>query len=101
MKTYSFHNYEIVSTQFFASANMTSVSISPNGIRFSVACIRKLPKTEYIELKVHPHNHTLAVVPCSEKEKQKMCWARLCDDTVSVRVISGRAFLQTLYELFD
>lgn len=101
MKTYDLHNYEIVRTQFFASASMTSVSISPNGIRFSMACIRKFPETEYIELKVHPHNHMLAVVPCSDRNKQKMCWARLRDDSISVRLINGSAFLGTLYELFD
>jgi hypothetical protein len=94
------HGYEIIRTQFFASASKTSVSISPNGIRFSVACIRKFPETEYIELKVHPYNFILAVVPCNERHKNKLCWARLRSDGISVRAISGGAFIGMLYTLF-
>lgn len=100
MKEYDLDDYEIIRTQFFASASMTSVSISPNGVRFSMACIRKFPKTEYIELKVHPHRQLLVAAPCSEKYKYKMRWAKLRDGAISARVISGGAFLKTLYELF-
>ena len=100
MKTYDMHGYQIIRTQFFASANKTSMSISPIGIRFSTTCIRKFPETEYIELKVHPFETMLAVIPCNKRHKNKMRWARLRDDAVSVRVISAGAFLDTLYELF-
>jgi hypothetical protein len=101
VKEYDLQNYEVICTQFFASATMVGMSISPNGIRFSMGCIRKFPGIEYIELKVHPHNHMLAVIPCTRKHKQKMRWARLHDDAVNARVISGGAFLETLYELFS
>ena len=100
MKTYDMHGYQIIRTQFFASASKTSMCISPKGIRFSIACIRKFPETECIELKVHPFEPMLAVVPCNERHKNKMRWAMLRDDTVSVRAISAGAFLDTLYELF-
>ena len=100
MKAYDLQNYEIIRTQFFASANMTSVSISPNGIRFSVACIRKLAKSEYIEIQVHPHKHMLAVIPIYDRYKYKICWARFLGDTISVRAINAKAFLDMLYELF-
>ena len=100
MKTYDKHGYQIIRTQFFISANKTSISISPRGIRFSTACIRKFLKTEFIELKVHPFETKLAVVPCSERHKYKMRWAAFRGETVSVRSISAGAFLNTLYELF-
>jgi len=94
------HGYQIIRTQFFASANKTSMSISPRGIRFSTACIRKFPETEYIELKIHPFETMLAVIPCNKRHKNKMRWARLRDDSVSVRAISAGSFLDTLHELF-
>ena len=100
MKTYDMHGYQIVRTQFFVSASKTSMSISPKGIRFGIACIRKFPKTECIELKVHPFETKLAVVPCSERQKNRMCWAVFRGENVCVRTISAGAFLNTLYELF-
>jgi len=101
MTAHDFFGTKIIRTQFFASASMTSMSISSRGIRFSVACVRKFPETEYIELKVHPHEQMLAIVPCTERHKNKMRWAKIQDDGISVRAISAGAFLDTLYELFD
>ena len=98
---FDLRKYEVVRTQFFASANMTSVSISQSGIRFSSGCIRKFVQTEYVELQVHPYTKQIAVLPCLEQHKNKMCWARIYADSISVRLISGSAFLSTLYELFD
>jgi hypothetical protein len=100
MGEFDLRRYEVVRTQFFASASKTSVSFSKNGIRFSRACIRKFTNTEYIEIQVHPHKQLIAVLPCSEQHKTKMCWARIYDDGISVRKISGGAFLNILFELF-
>ena len=98
---FDLRGYEVVYTQFLTSASLTSVSFSRNGIRFSSACIRKFIRTEYIELQIHPHNQQIAVLPCSEQDKHKLCWARHYADSISVRTISGSAFLKTLYILFN
>ena len=98
---FDLRGYEVVCAQFFASASMTSVSFSRNGIRFSSTCIRKFINTEYVELHVHPNNQLIAALPCSKHHKNKMCWARVNTDGFSVRTISGGAFLKTLYELFS
>ena len=101
MKIYDLHGYQIIRTQFFASASKVSMNISPRGLRFSTACIRKFPEIECIELKVNPLEPMLAVVPCNERHKNKMRWAMLRGNTISVRAISAGAFLDTLYELFE
>ena len=98
---FDLRGYEVIRVQSFASASITSVSFSRNGIRFSSECIRKFVRTEYIELKVHPYNQQIAVIPCSEQHKLKMCWARIHTDGVSVRTISASAFIKTLYDLFE
>ena len=76
------------------------MSISPRGIRFSTACVRKFTETEYVELRVHPHDCALAVVPCTARSKIKLRWARIQEGNISVRTVNGAAFLQPLYELF-
>jgi hypothetical protein len=82
-------------------ANIVAVSISQNGIRFSTGCIRRFPETEYIDFKINPETFFVAVIPYSAQSKYKMRWARFSDGKMSVRTISGTAFLQTLFELFD
>jgi len=97
---FDMRGYDVMRTQFFASANMISVSFSSHGIRFSTACVRKFGNTEYIDLQIDPYNHKVAAVPCSEHYKDKMLWAKLCADGISVRSISASAYLATLYEIF-
>ena len=98
---FDLRNYEVVRVQFFASANMTSMSVSKSGIRFSSGCVRRFTPTEYVELWVHPHTMRIAVLPCSESHRNKVRWARICAGGVSAMMISGSAFLSTLYGLFD
>jgi hypothetical protein len=77
------------------------MSFSKNGIRFSSACIQKFMKTEYVEIKVEPFTHVIAVLPCSEHNNSKMRWAKIYADYIGVRTISAKAFLDTLFELFN
>ena len=97
---FDLRGYEIIRTQFFMSAIKTSMSFSKNGIRFSSACVQKFCNVENVEVQVHPFNHTIAVLPCSEHNKNKMCWAKIYANGISIRTISAKAFLDTLYELF-
>ena len=96
-----FRGYEVIRTQFFASAKIISVSFSPSGIRFSRECIRRLNKCKYIELQVHPFNHNLIVIPSPKSNKLKICWASIKEDKINSYTIGGAAFLSTLYELFE
>ena len=99
--SFDLRGYNIVRTQFFASAKMISVSFSQNGIRFSSACIRGFVKTDYVELKVHPINHVIAVLPCSAHDKNRICWARTYADKLRIRTNSAKAYLNTLFEIFN
>lgn len=96
---FDMRGYDVVRTQFFASASMISASFSPRGIRFSTACVRKFVNTEYIDLQIDPFKLTIAVVPCSEHYKNKMLWARVYADGISARNISASAVLTTLYKI--
>jgi len=98
---FDMRGHEVARTQFFASASIMGASFSRNGIRFSNACIRKFIRTEYIELHVNPYKQLIAVLPCSKQHKTAMCWARIYADRISVRTISGAAFIKTLFDLFD
>lgn len=97
---FDMRGYEVVRTQYFASASMISVSFSPRGVRFSSACIHSFKKTEYISLEIDPIGRMVAAVPCSKHFKEKMIWARFNSDEIRVRTVSASAFIMTIYELF-
>jgi len=96
-----FRGYEIARTQFFTSANMISVTFSPRYIRFSSECVRKFENTEYIDFLVHPYEPVCIANPCSAEYKDKMQWSKLRNGKIYCKEISGAAFLDTLYELFN
>ena len=96
-----FRGYEIARTQFFTSASMISVTFSNRCIRFSSDCIRKFESTEYIDLLVHPYERVCIARPCSAEYKNKMRWSKLRNGKMYVREISGVAFLDAFYDLFN
>jgi len=93
--------YEVVRTQFFGSASIMSASFSQHGIRFSNACIRKFNVHEHIELLVHPDSNLIAVRPCPKDFKYALRWASINGDGFSTRLMSGGAYLGTIFELFN
>jgi DNA invertase Pin-like site-specific DNA recombinase len=91
--------YEIARTQFFNTANITSVTFSNRNARFSGECIRKLGGAEYIELLVRPSEKLFAVRKCSPEHRNAIRWANLIDDIAYTRQFGGSAFLGTLFEI--
>ena len=96
-----FRGYEIARAQFFTSANMISVTFSRRYIRFSSDCISKFGDTEYIGLFIHPYERVCIVRPRSAEQKDVMRWSKIRDGKIYGRAISGAAFLDTLYDLFE
>jgi len=97
---FDLRDYEVVRAQSFSIANITGLSFTRRGIRFSGACIRNFNGSEMIELLVYPERYQIAVRPCPEQHKRAMRWAKVRDGRISVREISAAAFIKTLYELF-
>jgi hypothetical protein len=98
---FDLRGYEVVRTQFFGSASITSASFSSHGIRFSSACIRKFNVHEHIEMLVHPDSNLIAVRPCPKDFKYALRWASTNRDGLRTRLVSGAAYLGTIFELFN
>ena len=96
-----FHGYEIVRVQFFNFVAVKSVTVSDRGIRFTSECVRRLSDTEYIEMLVHPFKKRLTVKPCTKANANAIRWVSRKKDVFYPRQINGKAFINTLFELFD
>ena len=93
--------YEIVRVQFFNISASRSVTFSKKGINFSSACIQSLNGVEYINMLIHPKSKSLVVKPCEPDDRRMQKWAVIKNGVACSRIISGAAYIGTLYELFD
>jgi hypothetical protein len=98
---FDLRGFEIARSQFFNTQNRTSMTISIDQIIFSIECIRKMGNVLFVQLLIHPSEHLLVVRPCQKETKNAVQWAKIPSDSdIAPRVISGAAFLKTIYEMF-
>lgn len=95
-----FRGYEIARTEFFNSSSKISVTMSIDGIRFGMDALQKLDCTPYVELLIHPQLHQLAVRPGKKEIRTSVKWATAANVKYHPKIITGAAFLPTLFELF-
>ena len=93
--------YEVVRVQFFSFYAAKSVTFTAYGIRFSMECIRTLENMEYIKFHVHPRKKTLVIKPCEKTDRHAIKWARIKDGKSYSHIISGAAYINTIFELFN
>lgn len=99
---FDYSGFEIAREQFFSSSNKLSITFSVKSMKFSIACIKKLPDTQYIELLIHPLKRLLIVRPADDKNKNAVKWLFLNGKGKNIsRPVSGAAYLKTIYSLLD
>ncbi len=79
-ESFSYDGYQVVRGEFFAHLFEPSVTLNNEKVSVNSACIRKLPKTDYVQFLVNPTEKKLAVKPCSEDTKDSFCWASIGQD---------------------
>ena len=76
------------------------IFLSGNGMRFGIDAVQKLNNIPYVELLIHPKLHQLAVRPSKKEVRTAIKWATAANVKYQPRIITGAAFLPTLFELF-
>ena len=97
---FDLRGFEIARAQFFNTTRKICVTFSLDYIVFSSECIRRFPRSPYIELLVHPYEQLLVARPCAKEAKNAIRWACLENEQYRARNICCAAFINTLYELF-
>lgn len=95
-----FRGYEIARSEFFNSVSKTSVTISREGMKFGMDALKKLDNVPYVELLIHPRMRQLAVRPSKKEVRTSIKWLTAADVKFHPKIITGAAFLSTLFELF-
>ena len=92
--------YELVRGQFLSSSGQITMSISSSKIMFNKTAIEKMEQVGKIELLVNPLKKTLAVRKAPPNTRNVFDWCKKVEEAYLPKVISGSAFLPTLYRLF-
>ena len=93
--------YELVRSQFISSSGQVSISISPTKLLFNKAALKRGPDSRKIEILVFPENKRIAVRKALPNSRFSLEWSRVTDNGAFPKIISGSAFIPTLYKLFS
>lgn len=92
--------YELVRTQFISTIGHITVSISPSKLLFNKPALIKIPDTKKIEILVNPGQRLIAVRKAVSNSRYALEWGRYTEKGFMPKIISGAAFIPTLYKLF-
>ena len=92
--------YELVRTQFMSTAGHLSLSVTNGSMLFNKTCFSKFGEYSYIELLVHPYRQILAIRKAPPGSHYALQWCREKEGETIPKLISGMAFLPTLFQLF-
>ena len=76
-ETFSYDGYQIVRGEFFAHLNETTITFCDNKFGVNMACIKRMPEVEYIQVMMNQEQRRLVVRPCLEDEKESFVWCTL------------------------
>lgn len=97
---FDLRDFQIVRGQFFDTARKVSMTFTSNRITFSTEAIHKLDSL-YIEILVNPKLMILAIRADKKDGKNAIQWRKVKDGSTIPRIISGTAFIPTLFKLFN
>lgn len=92
--------YEIVRAPFMTTAGQVSLSMTCSNLLFSKNNFAKLDNVREINLLVMPGRQMLAVRKAVSGSHYDLQWCREKDGILFPKLISGMAFLPTLFKLF-
>ena len=98
--SFDLSGYQLVRTPFISMYGQPILSVSTTILSFNKSCITKLPDAEHIEILVLPGKGMLAVRKAPAGSHNAILWRKANNGEHVPRLISGTAFLPTLYSLF-
>ena len=98
--SFDLRGYELVRTEFITTSGQAALSVTFGTLLFNKFCLAKLPEARSIELLVLPEKGILAVRKASSGSHNALQWSRERGGIKLPKLISGTAFLPTLFSLF-
>lgn len=98
---FDLRHYEVVNFNLFEEHQIPSVLLQEDGIRFNSSCVKKMDCGNYVELLVHPLQKRIAIRPTTKENRYAVQWSTGSKTDCEPRTINGKAFLDTLFQIFE
>lgn len=95
---FSLEGFQVARGEFFAHTYEPGFTLTDNKVYVNMACIKKLPDVEYVQILVNPERKKLCVRPCREDEKDSFLWKSKGKKTAP-KQITCRIFYGKIIEL--
>lgn len=99
--SFDFRGYEVADFKLFDDHQVPAVIFGKDYMNFNMSCIRNMACDKYIELLVHPLQRKIAIRPTIKNNRYALQWSSGSKSNISSRAISCKAFIGTLYQMFD
>ena len=96
--SFNYDGFQVVRGEFFSHIYEPSFTLNQNKISVNMACIRKLPNVEYVQVLVHPEEKKLVVRPCQEEERDSFRW-RSSGRKLSPKQVTCKIFFAKIFSL--
>ena len=98
---FDLRDYEVVDFKLFDDQKVPAIMLGRKELRFSISCIRNMGCDNYVELLVHPLKKQFAIRPATKDNRYAIQWAKGSKNKQVNRGVACKAFVGTLFELFD
>ena len=98
--SFSLSGYQVVRGEFFSHLFEPSVTLNKEKVSVNSACIRKLPKTDYVQFLINRTEKKLVVKPCSEETRDSLRWSSTTSDNrVHPKQVTCKMFFAMIMNL--
>ena len=98
---FDLRNYEVADFKLFDEQRVPAIILQTSEIKFSMSCVRGMACDDYIELMVHPTQKKIAIRPTTKENRCAIQWTSGGKTSKEPRSISCKAFIDTLFQIFD
>ena len=74
---FPYEGFQVVRGEYFSHMNEPSITFSDNTFSVNMACLRKAPGTEFVQVLVNQNDQKLVIRPCTEDVKDSFSWHTL------------------------
>ena len=97
---FNYEGYEVVRGEFLVHTHEPAITFTNQRISVNMACLKRLPDVEYVQILVNQKEQKLAVRPSSGDEKDSFVW-RTHGEEKKPKHITCRIFFAKVMDLMD
>jgi len=94
--------YQVTKAELFSHTREPAITIWQTRMKFNMACLRKFPGIQYIQILIHPEQKRLIIRPCESDAPDSLRWATGGEEKeLKNRDLLCKIFAGKLYDLMD